>query len=83
MAIKIKLPEEIGLKIKSDKDLEGVVKRKIERKISQEIKEDIFLLMLFDKLLEKSELTERDIDIVDHRVKKGIMETLGTGSPSS
>lgn len=77
MAITIELPKEIGLKIKSDKYLEGIVKKKIEKEIFKEIKEDIYLSMLFDTLLEESELTEGDVDEVDHRVKKGIMETLG------
>lgn len=33
--------------------------------------------MLFDELLENSELTEEDVDEIDHKVKKGIMERLG------
>ena len=77
MAIEVKLPKEIELKMKSDKDLEGIVKRKIEQEIFREIKGDIYLSMLFDKLLEESELTEEDVDEIDHKVKKGIMENLG------
>ncbi|MDY6864477.1 MAG: hypothetical protein SVY15_00690 [Halobacteriota archaeon] len=77
MVIEVKVPKEIDLKIKSDKDLEGIIKRKIEMEIFKEIKGDIFLSMLFDKLLEESELTGGDVDEIDHKVKKGIMENLG------
>lgn len=44
--------------------------------MSREIKEDAFLSMLFDSLLEESELTDEDVDEIDHKVKKGIMESL-------
>ncbi len=77
MAIEIRLPKEVELKIKSDKDLEGIVKTKIEQEISKEIKKDVFLSMLFDKLLDESELTEGDVDEIGHAVKKDIAETLG------
>jgi len=77
MVLEIKLPKEIELKIRSDKDLEGIIRRRIERGIFKEIKEDMFLSMLFDKLLEGSELTDGDVDEIDHRVKEGIMENLG------
>ncbi len=32
---------------------------------------------LFDKLLGESELTEKEVDEIDHRVKRGIMESIG------
>jgi len=35
------------------------------------------LMMMFDKLLEDSDLTEEDIDEIDHKVKRGIMESTG------
>ena len=77
MAIEIRLPKEVELKIKGDKELEGIVKTKIEQEISKEIKKDVFLSMLYDKLLDESELTEKDVNEIDHIVKKDIMETLG------
>jgi len=77
MAIEIRLPKEVELKIKSDKDLEGIVKTKIEQEISKEIKKDVFLSMLFDKLLDGSELTEGDVDKIGHTVKKDITEIMG------
>ncbi len=45
--------------------------------MSREIKEDAFLSMLFDSLLEESELTDEDTDEIDYKVKKGIVESLG------
>ncbi len=76
MGMEVKLPKEIELKIKKDKILEGIIKRRIEREMSREIKEDAFLSMLFDSLLEESELTDEDVDEIDHKTKKGIMENL-------
>jgi len=75
--IEVRLPKEIELKIRRDKELERIIKIKLEMEVSREIKEDIFLSMLFDELLENSELTEEDVDEIDHKVKKGIMERLG------
>jgi len=77
MAIEIRLPKEVELRIKGDKDLEGIVKTKIEQEISKEIKKDVFLSMLYDKLLDESELTEEDVNEIGHIVKKDITETLG------
>ena len=73
MAIEIRLPKEVELKIKWDKDLEVIIKTKIE----QEIKKDVFFSMLYDKLLDESELTEKDVNEIGHIVKKDITETLG------
>jgi hypothetical protein len=75
--MKIKLPKEIELKVKRDKELQHIIKRRIEREISREIKEDTFLSLLFDSLLSESELTKEDISEIDHKVKKGITERLG------
>ncbi|MBU4340876.1 MAG: hypothetical protein KKD46_08200 [Euryarchaeota archaeon] len=47
------------------------------REISSKIKQDIFLLTMFDKLLEESELTEKEIDEIDHKVKRGIIGRAG------
>jgi hypothetical protein len=56
-------------------DIRDLMKR-IEKDVSEEIKGDIFLSMLFDKILEESKLTQSDVDEIDHKVKKGIMENL-------
>lgn len=76
MVMEVKLPKEIELKIKKDKNLEGIIKRKIEKEMSRKVKEDAFFSMLFDSLLEDSKLTDEDIDEVDHKIKEGIMESL-------
>ena len=75
--MKIKLPKEIELKIKADKELQHIIRRRIEREISREIKEDTFLSLLFDSLLSESKLTKEDISEIDDKVKKGITEKLG------
>lgn len=75
--LEIKLPKEIELKLKKEKDLERIVKRRMEMEISQRIKQDLFLAMVFDKLLEESDLREKDVEEIDHKVKRGIMESTG------
>ena len=75
--LKLKIPKEIDIKLKKEKDLEKIIKIRMEREISGKIKDDLFLLMMFDKLLEDSDLTEKDIDEIDHKVKRGIMESTG------
>jgi len=72
MPIEIDLPEDILLKIKTD--------REIEKDISEDIKEDIFLSMLFDKALEHSELTQKDIDETDRKIKREYQRGSGGSS---
>ncbi len=76
MVIDVKLPKEIELTIKKDKFLRDVIRRKIEHEISKEIKEGLFLSMLFDDLLRESKLTEEDVERLDRKIKEGIMERL-------
>lgn len=33
-------------------------------------------LKVFDKMLEKSKLNEKDVNVVDHKVKRGILKKL-------
>lgn len=75
--LKLKVPKEIDFKLRKEKDLEKIITIRMEREISCKIKEDLFLLMMFDKLLEDSDLTEKDIDEIDHKIKRGIMESTG------
>ncbi|RLI81035.1 hypothetical protein DRP07_08170 [Archaeoglobales archaeon] len=77
MTIDVRLPKEVELTIKKDKTLEDIIRRKIEHEISKEIKEGLFLSMLFDELLEESKLSDKDVDIIDRKVKEGIVERLG------
>lgn len=75
--LKLKVPKEIDFKLRKEKDLEKIITIRMEREISGKIKQDLFLLMMFDKLLEDSDLTEKDIDEIDHKIKRGIMESTG------
>ena len=74
MPIEIKLPEEIELKVKTDKEIAKILMKRIEKDVSEEIKGDTFISMLFDKILEESKLTQSDVDEIDHKVKKGIID---------
>jgi hypothetical protein len=75
--LKLRVPKEIDLKLRKEKDIEKIITIRMEREISGKIKQDLFLLMMFDKLLENSDLTEKDVDEIDHMVKRGIMESTG------
>jgi len=75
--LRLRVPKEIDLKLRKEKDIGKILKIRMEREISGKIKHDLFLLMMFDKLLEESVLTEKDIDDIDHKVKRGIMESTG------
>jgi len=77
MAIEVELPREIELSIKANKDLDALVRKRIERDILEDIKNDIFISKIFDTLLERSDLSEDDVNELDHKMKQEIMEILG------
>jgi hypothetical protein len=77
MAIEVELPREIELSIKANKDLDALVRKRIERDILEDIKNDIFISRIFDTLLERSDLSEDDVNELDHKMKREIMEKLG------
>jgi len=77
MAVEIKLPKEIEIRLRRDKNLQHIITKRLEREIAREIKDDLFLVMLFDDLLKESELTEEDVENLDRKIKEGIMERLG------
>lgn len=77
MAIEVELPREIELKIRANRDLNLLVRRRLEHQIQKDLKNDLFLLMTFDDLLKDSELTEDDVSDLDHRMKREMMEKLG------
>jgi hypothetical protein len=77
MAIEVELPQEIELKIKANKDLDLLVRKRLEHQIKEDLKNDLFILMLFDELLKDSELTDEDVAELDHKMKRDIMEKLG------
>ena len=76
MSIEVDIPKELEFKIKANKELNALVKRRIERQISTDIKNDVFISMISDDLLKDSELEEKDIDQIDHKIKRGIAEKL-------
>ncbi len=73
----IALPKELELAMKKDKNLEMLVRQRLTRFLESEIKNDLFLLMLLDKILKDSELTEEDVERMDYQVKASILEKLG------
>jgi len=77
MAIEVELPQEIELTIRTNQELDVLVRRRIERDILKDIKNDILISKIFDELLEKSELTEENVTEIDHKMKREIMEKLG------
>ena len=76
MSIEVDIPKELEFKIKANKELNALVKRRIERQISTDIKNDVFISMVCDELLKNSELNDIDIDQIDHKIKRGIAEKL-------
>ncbi len=76
MSIEVDIPKELELKIKASKELDVLVKKRIEHQISTDIKNDVFISMICDDLLEESELDEEDVDEIDHKIKRGIVEKL-------
>ncbi len=77
MAIEVELPQEIELKIRANKDLDLLVRKRLEHQIKEDLKNDLYVLMLFDELLKDSELTDEDVNELDHKMKRDIMEKLG------
>jgi hypothetical protein len=77
MSIEVELPREIELTIKAKRELGPLVRRRIERDIAKDIKNDLFLSKIFDDLLKDSELTEADVNEIDHKMKREMMEKLG------
>ncbi len=76
MSIEVDIPKELEIKIKASRELDALVRRRIERQISTDIKNDVFISMICDDLLKDSELNEKDIDEIDHKIKRGIAEKL-------
>jgi hypothetical protein len=77
MSIEVELPQEIELTIKAKRELDALVRKRIERDILGDIKNDIFLSQIFDDLLKDSSLTELDVNEIDHKMKREMMEKLG------
>lgn len=76
MSIEVEIPKELEFKIKASRELDALVKRRIERQISTDIKNDVFISMVCDELLKNSELNDIYIGQIDHKIKRGIAEKL-------
>jgi hypothetical protein len=77
MTIEVELPREIELSMKVSKELETLVRKRIERDIAEDIKNDIFICRILNSLLKKSDLTLEDVNELDHTMKREMMEKLG------
>jgi hypothetical protein len=77
MTIEVELPREIELSMKVSKELETLVRKRIERDIAESIKNDIFICRILNSLLKKSDLTPEDVNELDHKMKREMMEKLG------
>jgi hypothetical protein len=76
MAIEVDLPKDLELTIKANRELDILVRKRIERQLAKDIKNDIFFSRTLDDLLIDSDLDEEDIAEIDHKIKRGIMEKL-------
>jgi hypothetical protein len=77
MSIEVELPQEIELTIKAKRELGTLIRKRIERDIVKDIKNDIFISGIFNDLLKDSEMTEADVNEIDHKMKREMMEKLG------
>lgn len=76
MSIEVDLPRDIELTLKANRELDLLVRRRIEHEISKDIKDGLFLAMSFDNLLKESEIQPDDIDKIDHEIKRGVLKRL-------
>jgi len=77
MSIEVELPQEIELTIKAKRELGTLIRKRIERDIVKDIKNDIFISGIFNDLLKDSEMTEADVNEIDQKMKREMMEKLG------
>ncbi|MDD4653729.1 MAG: hypothetical protein PHQ34_16020 [Methanothrix sp.] len=76
MTIEVELPREIELSMKVSKELETLVRKRIERDIAEDIKNDMFICGVLNSLLKKSDITLEDVNELDHKMKREMMEKL-------
>jgi hypothetical protein len=77
MTIEVELPREIELLIKASRELETLVRKRIERDIAESIKNDLFIRGSLNSLLKRSDLTLEDANELDHMMKREMMKILG------
>ncbi len=76
MTLEVELPREIELLMKASRELETLVRKRIERDIAESIKNDLFIRGILNTLLKKSDLTPEDINELDHKMEREMMEKL-------
>ena len=77
LTIEVDIPQEIELTMKASREMDILIRKRIERDLVRDIKNDIFLSRIFNDLLKGSELTEEDVNELDHKMKREMMEKLG------
>ncbi|MDD2755183.1 MAG: hypothetical protein PHS80_06595 [Methanothrix sp.] len=77
MTIEVELPLEIELLMKASRELETLVRKRIELDIAESIKNDIFICGVLNTLLKRSDLTLEDANELDHMMKREMMKRLG------
>ena len=75
--VELELPGDLALLIERD----PLVRRAAERLLEEELVAKLRTLAVADILLSRSELTEEDIERLDVKIKKGVVERLSERKP--
>jgi len=75
--VELELPGDLALLIERD----PLVRRAAERLLEEELVAKLRALAVADILLSRSELTEEDIERLDVKIKKGVVERLSERKP--
>lgn len=79
--LEIRVPKELELLMKKDETIRNLIKKRIiEERMTKELIDELFAVMLFDDLLKENKLSQEDVEEIDKIVKKGIMEKLRIGN---
>jgi len=75
--VELELPGDLALLIERD----PLVRRAAERLLEEELVAKLRALAVADILLSQSELTEEDIERLDMKIKRGVVERLSERKP--
>jgi len=75
--VELELPGDLALLIERD----PLVRRAAERLLEEELVAKLRALAVADILLSRSELTEEDIERLDVKIKRGVVERLSERKP--
>jgi len=75
--VELELPGDLALLIERD----PLVRRAAERLLEKELVAKLRTLAVADMLLSRSELTEEDIERLDMKIKRGVVERLSERKP--